>query len=202
MREVFWIWNIKQLLNQWYQRSSQQNGIWQNYHDLPMTFLKTLIHVRMKVAFFPPSELGRIPFRTVYWLTSSLDFIVLIYLVWKLSPRETIPLEDSLSFKRTPQLSASLMTMSITIVLSSFSEWLFLREVQLGGWFLWNLIFPFPILQCPRSVLEEAFHFHALESIHQALPFSISKVYLQVNSNNRCRNWSFLCQGLRKKILS
>lgn len=51
----------------------------------------------------------------------SSDFIVLIYLVWKLSPRDTIQLEVSLSFKQILQLSTSLMMSSSTIVLSSFS---------------------------------------------------------------------------------
>lgn len=133
---------------------------------------------------------------------SSLDFIVLIYLVWKLSPRDTIPLEISLSFKQTLQLSTSLMTVSITIVLSSLSG-MALPEGNAagggGGWLIRSLIFIFLFFSVPGESMEKAFHFHAMESIHQALPFSVSKVYLQVNSNDRCRNGSFLCQGLRKK---
>lgn len=83
---------------------------------------------------------------------SSLGFIVLIYLVWKLSPRDTIPLEVSLSFKQTLQLSTSLMTTSISIVLSSLSGMALRVGNAAGGWFPWNLIFPFLILQCPRKV--------------------------------------------------
>lgn len=137
----------------------------------------------------------------------SSDFIVLIYLVWKLSPRETIQLEVSLSFKQILQLSTSLMMLSSTMdnIIPSL-ELLFLQEMQLQGegrrqgieggrYFPWSL---FPILSIPEESMEKALHFHAMEIIHQTLPYSISKVYLQVNSKNRCRNRSFLFQGLRK----
>lgn len=131
---------------------------------------------------------------------------MLIYLVWKLSPRETIQLEVSLSFKQILQLSTSLIMLSSTIVLSSFSGIALSagnapagRGGEARNWrgryFPWSL---FPILSIPEESMEKALHFHAMEIIHQTLPYSISKVYLQVNSKNRCRNRSFLFQGLRK----
>ena len=127
---------------------------------------------------------------------------MLICLVWKLSPRETIPLEVSLSFKWTLQLSPSLMTMSIIVVLSSLSGMALSAGNAAVGVVSLEPYFLLSYAPVPGVSIEEAFHFQALESIHQALPFSVSKVYLQVNTNNRCRNWSFMCQGLRKKILS
>lgn len=117
---------------------------------------------------------------------------MLIYVVWKLSPRETIPLE--VSFEQTLLLSTSLMTVSITNVLSSLSKMaLPAGNADSGVFFL------FLFSSVPGESMEEAFHFHAMENIHQGLPFSVSKVYLQINSNNRCRNWTFLFQRLRKK---
>lgn len=94
---------------------------------------------------------------------SSLDFIVLIYLVWKLSPRETIPLEVSLSFKQTLQLSTSLMTVSITIVLSSLSG-MALPAGNAAGGVGWGVVnkepyFHFSIFQCPRRVYGEGLSF-------------------------------------------
>lgn len=116
MREIFWISNANQLLIQWYQRSSQQNG--KTIMISPWPFWR---YWYMSEWRFPPSELGRIPFRTLLTGFSPLDFTVLICLVWHLSPGEAIPLEVSLSFKRTLQLSTSMMTVSITIVQSSLS---------------------------------------------------------------------------------
>lgn len=56
----------------------------------------------------------------------------------------------------------------------------------------------FLFLSISEESMEKALYFHAMEFIHQTLLYSVSKVYLQVNSKNRCRNWSFLFQGLRK----
>lgn len=130
-------------------------------------------------------------------------------LAWKLSPKETIQLEVSLSFEQILQLSTPLMMLSSSMVLSSFSgialsagnaaaggeggrgggKGVYVCDVLPGAFFL---------LSIPEESMKKALHFHAMQIIHQTLHYSVSKVYLQVNSKNRCRNWSFLFQGLRK----
>lgn len=139
---------------------------------------------------------------------------MLIYLTWKLSPKETVQLEVSLSFKQILQLSTSLMMLSSSIAPSSFSGSALFAENEAAegkGWegeargFVCVCdVLPGALclfLSISEESMEKALYFHAMEFIHQTLLYSVSKVYLQVNSKNRCRNWSFLFQGLRKKSL-
>lgn len=106
------------------------------------------------------------------------------------------------------------MMLSNSLVLSSFSgialsagnaaaggeggrgggKGVYVCDVLPGAFFLF--------LSIPEQSMKKALHFHAMQIIHQTLHYSVSKVYLQVNSKNRCRNWSFLFQRLRKKLLN
>lgn len=141
----------------------------------------------------------------------SSDFIVLIYLVWKLSPRETIQLEVSLSFKQILQLSTSLMMLSSTMdnIIPSL-ELLFLQEMQLqgeggrqgiGGGQVFSLE-PLSYFKYPRRVYGEGLTFSCYGNHPPNSPLFYIQGLSAGKQQKQVQKQEFPVSGTKKKLLS